>query len=106
MCWKSLHLTNEIIFFHGQAIDQDKADMLNLSEMFGKMLAVVDQFRRLKLDQYECVALKVIILICPGMNGIGNLLNFFLRISELYFPLLSPGVFCVLTMFEQSLVYM
>lgn len=66
MCWKSIHLSNEIIFFHGQAIDQEKADMLNLSEMFVKMLAVVEQFKRLKLDHYECVAMKVIILICPG----------------------------------------
>lgn len=67
LCWKSLQLTNEIIFFHGQAIDLEKACSLDLGEMFTKMSAVVEQFRRLKVDQYECVALKVIILICPGM---------------------------------------
>jgi len=39
---------------------------LNLSEMFSKMLSVVEQFKRINLDQYECVAIKVIILICPG----------------------------------------
>lgn len=72
LCWKSLQLTSEIIFFHGQAIDHEKACSLDLGEMFTKMLAIIEQFRRLKIDQYECVALKVIILICPDIKGLND----------------------------------
>ncbi|WAR31146.1 ERR3-like protein, partial [Mya arenaria] len=50
MCWKSLNLKEEIVFFHGQPIDQDKADMLNVREMFTKMLLVVEQFKRINVD--------------------------------------------------------
>ncbi|KAH3801826.1 nuclear hormone receptor FTZ-F1 beta-like [Dreissena polymorpha] len=72
MCWKSMNLSNEVVFFHGQSIDLEKAQMLNLGEMFSKMLLVVEQFKRLRLDQYECVALKVIILICPDIKGLSE----------------------------------
>ncbi|XP_052790041.1 nuclear hormone receptor FTZ-F1 beta-like [Mya arenaria] len=72
MCWKSLNLKEEIVFFHGQPIDQDKADMLNVREMFTKMLLVVEQFKRINVDQYECVAMKVIILICPDIKGLSD----------------------------------
>ncbi|XP_053380899.1 estrogen receptor-like [Mercenaria mercenaria] len=77
LCWKSLQLSNEIIFFHGQAIDLEKACSLDLGEMFTKMSAVVEQFKRLKVDQYECVALKVIILICPGKYSFGQYMIIF-----------------------------
>ena len=66
MCWKSIHLTNEIVFFHGQTIDIEKARLLNLGDMFMCLLAEVEQLKRLKLDQYEFVAMKVVILITPG----------------------------------------
>ncbi|KAL4219474.1 c4 zinc finger protein [Mactra antiquata] len=72
LCWKSLQLNNEIVFFHGQPIDLEKASSLDLGEMFCNMLSIVEQFKRLKIDQYECVALKVIILICPDIKGLND----------------------------------
>lgn len=70
MCWKSMHLHNEVIFLHGQSIDEEKATILGIQDMFHSILELIDHMRRLHLDQYECVALKVIILICPDMRGL------------------------------------
>ena len=63
-----MQLYNEVIFFHGQSIDEEKATTLGIGDLFQSFLALIDHMRRLHLDQYECVALKVIILICPGNN--------------------------------------
>ena len=61
-----MQLHNEVIFLHGQSIDEEKATTLGIQGMFHSMLELIDHMRRLHIDQYECVALKVIILICPG----------------------------------------
>ena len=61
-----MQLHNEVIFLHGQSIDEEKAAILGIPEVFQNILELIDHMRRLHLDQYECVALKVIILICPG----------------------------------------
>ena len=66
MCWRSMQLHNEVVFFHGQSIDEEKATILGIEDMFQSILSLIENMRRLHLDQYECVALKVIILICPG----------------------------------------
>ena len=65
-----MHLHNEVIFLHGQSIDEEKATILGIQDMFHSILELIDHMRRLYLDQYECVALKVIILICPGTCNI------------------------------------
>lgn len=70
MCWRSMQLHNEIIFFHGQCLDEEKATILGIEDIFQSILALIEHLRRLHLDQYECVALKVIILICPDMKGL------------------------------------
>lgn len=70
MCWRSMQLHNEVIFFHGQSLDEEKAAILGIEDMFQSILALIENLRRLHLDQYECVALKVIILICPDMKGL------------------------------------
>lgn len=70
MCWRSMQLHNEVIFLHGQSLDEEKATILGIEDMFQSILALIEHLRRLHLDQYECVALKVIILICPDMKGL------------------------------------
>ena len=71
-----MQLYNEVIFFHGQSIDEEKATTLGIGDLFQSFLALIDHMRRLHLDQYECVALKVIILICPGNNRHNHIFTF------------------------------
>ncbi|KAK3610884.1 hypothetical protein CHS0354_009751 [Potamilus streckersoni] len=65
-CWRSVHRHDEIHIYSSKVIDQKKAKYLGIMDLFMKLIELVDHLRRLVIDQYEYVALKVLILIGPG----------------------------------------
>ena len=47
-------------------LDLDRAEVMGITDIVDRMLAFVQQLRRLEVDHYEFVALKVMLLMTPG----------------------------------------
>ena len=65
---KSIESRTEIFLPLGKTVDLEKARGISegCEDIVQRMLDLTDQLRRLHVDQYEYVALKVLILITPG----------------------------------------
>lgn len=71
-CMRSIQSTTEIFLPMGKSIDMEKAAKLGhgADDIVSRLLAITDQLRRLQVDQYEFVALKVLMLITPDVKGL------------------------------------
>ncbi|XP_060073525.1 nuclear hormone receptor FTZ-F1 beta-like [Ylistrum balloti] len=71
-CMRSIQSTTEIFLPMGKSIDMEKAIKLGhgADDIVSRLLAITDQLRRLQVDQYEFVALKVLMLITPDVKGL------------------------------------
>ncbi|XP_033732432.1 nuclear hormone receptor FTZ-F1 beta-like [Pecten maximus] len=71
-CMRSIQSTTEIFLPMGKSIDMEKATKLGhgADDIVSRLLAITDQLRRLQVDQYEFVALKVLMLITPDVKGL------------------------------------
>ncbi|KAK3087017.1 hypothetical protein FSP39_000379 [Pinctada imbricata] len=70
-CQRSIQSFSMIFLPFGKSIDMEKAREIghNADELVYRMLGITEHLRRLRLDQYEYVALKVLILITPDVKG-------------------------------------
>ena len=66
LCWRSIETPGQISISATHHITAEWATHLGFQEVVVRMLAITDYFRALYLDQYEYVALKVLLLITPG----------------------------------------
>lgn len=67
MCWHSLSAKDQSLrLLHGRMLDLDRAEVMGITDIVDRMLAFVQQLRRLEVDHYEFVALKVMLLMTPG----------------------------------------
>lgn len=71
-CMRSIQSTTEIFLPMGKSIDMEKASKLGhgADDIVSRLLAITDQLRRLQVDQYEFVALKVLMLITPDVKAL------------------------------------
>ena len=61
---------SEIQLPFGKSIDLEKAISIGhgVDDIISRMLSIAEHLRRLQVDQHEFVALKVLILISPGIS--------------------------------------
>ncbi|XP_011168731.1 nuclear hormone receptor FTZ-F1 beta [Solenopsis invicta] len=62
-CFRSMSTPGEIRVSLGKSITLEQAKQLGLATCIERMLAFTDNLRRLRVDQYEYVAMKVIVLL-------------------------------------------
>lgn len=58
----------EIRISHGKSITLEQARTLGLSSCIERMIHFTDHLRRLRVDQFEYAAMKVIILLSSGKS--------------------------------------
>ena len=73
-CMRSIQSTTEIFLPMGKSIDMEKAERLGhgADDIVSRLLCITEQLRKLQVDQYEFVALKVLMLISPGKSDTKN----------------------------------
>ena len=79
-CFRSVATPGEIRISHGKSITLEQARSLGLSSCIERMIHFTDHLRRLRVDQFEYAAMKVIILLSSGKFIASSL-------SSKYFPL-------------------
>ncbi|XP_076091865.1 nuclear hormone receptor FTZ-F1 beta-like [Mytilus galloprovincialis] len=70
-CMRSVESRTEIFLPLGKTVDLEKARSISegCEDIVQRMLDLTDQLRRLNVDQYEYVAMKVLVLITPDVKG-------------------------------------
>ncbi|XP_043220794.1 nuclear hormone receptor FTZ-F1 beta-like [Amphibalanus amphitrite] len=62
-CFRSLETPGHIRIANGRSLSMQEANAIGVGRCVERMIALTDQLRRLKVDYYEYIALKVIILL-------------------------------------------
>lgn len=65
-CYRSMSTPNEIRISHEKSVTVAQAQAMGLTPVIERMINLTEHLRRLQVDQYEYVALKVIILLTSG----------------------------------------
>lgn len=68
-CYRSMSTPNEIRISHEKSVTVEQAQVMGLSPVIERMINLTEHLRRLQVDQYEYVSLKVIILLTSGWYG-------------------------------------
>ncbi len=58
---------NELLLSHGRTMNLALGQAIGFSEVTQRLIDFADLLKRLEVDTYEFVALKVLILMTPGM---------------------------------------
>lgn len=66
-CYRSMSTPNEIRISHEKSVTVAQAQAMGLSPVIERMINLTEHLRRLQVDQYEYVSLKVIILLTSGL---------------------------------------
>lgn len=69
-CYRSVSSPGEIRVSLGKSISLDQAKNLGLAPCIERMLNFTQHLRRLKVDRYEYVAMKVIVLLSSGIINV------------------------------------
>lgn len=69
-CFRSVATPGEIRISHGKSITLEQARALGLSSCIERMIHFTDHLRRLRVDQFEYAAMKVIILLSSDTSGL------------------------------------
>ena len=80
VCWNSTRADNELTLWHGRSINVELGKAVGLEEVTQRLIDFAELLKRLEVDTYEFVAIKVLILMSPGK---GALDCGFLVVSEL-----------------------
>ena len=67
-CYRSVAAPGEVRISHGKSITLEQARLLGLAPCIERMIHFTDHLRRLRVDQYEYAAMKVIILLSSGTS--------------------------------------
>ncbi|XP_005110423.1 nuclear hormone receptor FTZ-F1 beta isoform X2 [Aplysia californica] len=70
LCWRSIDTPGQISISSTHHITAEWAQHLGFEEVVLRLLSITDSFRKLYLDQFEYVALKVLLLISPDVKGL------------------------------------
>ncbi|XP_059151797.1 steroidogenic factor 1-like [Physella acuta] len=70
LCWRSIDSPNQISISSSHHITAEWAQHLGFEDLVIRLLNITDNFRKLYLDQFEYVALKVLLLITPDVKGL------------------------------------
>lgn len=66
-CFRSISTPGEIKVSLGKSINLIQAREIGLQACIERMLNFTEHLRRLRIDKYEYVAMKVIVLLTSGM---------------------------------------
>ncbi|XP_015931207.1 nuclear hormone receptor FTZ-F1 beta [Parasteatoda tepidariorum] len=69
-CYRSMSTPNEIRISHEKSVTMAQAQAMGLSPVIDRMFNLTEHLRRLQVDQYEYVSLKVIILLTSDAHGL------------------------------------
>nr|WCS71194.1 hormone receptor-like protein 39 [Pardosa pseudoannulata] len=69
-CYRSMSTPNEIRISHEKSVTVAQAQAMGLSPVIERMINLTEHLRRLQVDQYEYVSLKVIILLTSDAHGL------------------------------------
>lgn len=69
-CFRSMSTPGEIRISLGKSITLSQAKDMGMQACIERMLNFTEQLRRLRVDQYEYVAMKVIVLLTSGKNQV------------------------------------
>ncbi|KAG8200425.1 hypothetical protein JTE90_000508 [Oedothorax gibbosus] len=69
-CYRSMPTPNEIRISHEKSVTLSQAQAMGLSPVIDRMFNLTEHLRRLQVDQYEYVSLKVIILLTSDAHGL------------------------------------
>uniref|UniRef100_A0A2C9K6M5 Uncharacterized protein n=1 Tax=Biomphalaria glabrata TaxID=6526 RepID=A0A2C9K6M5_BIOGL len=70
LCWRSIDTPNQISISSTHHITAEWAQHLGFEDVVIRLLNITDNFRKLFMDQFEYVALKVLLLITPDVKGL------------------------------------
>ncbi|GFN88207.1 glucocorticoid receptor-like [Plakobranchus ocellatus] len=70
LCWRSIDTPNQISISSSHHITAAWAHHLGFEDVVIQLINITDCFRRLFMDQFEYVALKVLLLITPDVKGL------------------------------------
>ncbi|XP_037081497.1 nuclear hormone receptor FTZ-F1 beta-like isoform X2 [Pollicipes pollicipes] len=62
-CFRSLETPGHIRISHGRSLGVQEANAIGVGRCIERMIGLTEQLRRLKVDYYEYIALKVIVLL-------------------------------------------
>lgn len=66
VCWNSIRAENELTLSHGRSMNIELGKAVGFEEVTQRLIDFADLLKRLEVDTYEFVAVKVLILMCPG----------------------------------------
>ncbi|CAG5129921.1 unnamed protein product [Candidula unifasciata] len=70
LCWRSIDTPNQISISTTHHITAEWAQHLGFEDVVVRLLNIAEKFRKLYMDQFEYVALKVLLLITPDVKGL------------------------------------
>uniref|UniRef100_A0A0B6ZP07 NR LBD domain-containing protein n=2 Tax=Arion vulgaris TaxID=1028688 RepID=A0A0B6ZP07_9EUPU len=70
LCWRSIDTPNQISISSTHHITAEWAQHLGFEDVVVRLLNIAEKFRKLYMDQFEYVALKVLLLITPDVKGL------------------------------------
>lgn len=76
-CFRSMSTPGEIRISLGKSISLEQAKEMGLGACIERMLNFTDHLRRLRVDKYEYVAMKVIVLLTSGKFIFNRVISFF-----------------------------
>lgn len=75
VCWRSINKQNMLTLSSTRSISLDSAETMGFGDVVSRLLSITQSLRRLRVDQYEYVGLKVLLLITPGMLTLARYVN-------------------------------
>lgn len=85
VCWRSINMRNVLNISTTRSILLEEAQALGFGDVVSRLLNITQNLRRLRVDQYEYVALKVLLLITPDVKGLkdpGKIREYQEKLSE------------------------
>lgn len=76
-CFRSMSTPGEIRVSLGKSITLSQAKDMGMQACIERMLNFTEQLRRLRVDQYEYVAMKVIVLLTSGESNFNFVTSFY-----------------------------
>ncbi|XP_067662603.1 nuclear hormone receptor FTZ-F1 beta-like [Haliotis asinina] len=70
VCWRSIATPGVLSLSAGKTIGLKRAQDLGFDDVVSRMISLSEHLRRLEVDQYEYVAMKVLLLISPDVKGL------------------------------------
>ncbi|XP_076436282.1 steroidogenic factor 1-like isoform X2 [Babylonia areolata] len=70
VCWRSVGTPGVLSISATRSIAPEQAEALGFGDVVSRLMSITQSLRNLHVDQYEYVALKVLLLITPDVKGL------------------------------------